>query len=210
MSLEREVKLTVPAGFELPDLSGVMRGVSALDRGTHLLEATYWDTDKLELLQQGVGLRHRTRDGGEGTWTMKGRSSMKGPAVVREETEVLGEPGRPPRELLDRLAGIVSEARLRPVARLRTRRHQTDVVAERERRLAEVVDDLVSVVDPAGGVVSTFREVEIEEIGDPPAGLVEAVLSRLAEAGAGKPDPTPKYVRGLRALGYRVPSLRTG
>lgn len=58
----------------------------------------------------------------------------------------------------------------------------------------------------AGGsvleVLARFREVEVEIEADAPAGLLDAVVARLRQAGAGAPDPTPKVVRavGPRAL----------
>jgi CHAD domain-containing protein len=51
-------------------------------------------------------------------------------------------------------------------------------------------------------LASRFREVEVEVEEAAPDGLLEAVVERLRDAGAGAPDPTPKVVRALgpRAL----------
>jgi len=126
--------------------------------------------------------------------------------MVREETDVPGGPDTPPDQLTQRMPVTVNPSDLRPVARLQTLRHQVDLVDPAEQRLAEVADDRVTVLDPTGHEVSTFREVEVEEVGDPPPGLVDAVVARLREAGARQPEATAKYVRALRALGFAVPT----
>jgi hypothetical protein len=53
-------------------------------------------------------------------------------------------------------------------------------------------------------VVASFREVEMELFAADDA-LIDAVMTRLAAAGAGEPESTPKYIRALRALGRTIP-----
>jgi inorganic triphosphatase YgiF len=199
VAVEREVKLAVPEEFVLPDLDGVAGGVRTTDRGTHVLDATYWDTDALALLHSECGLRHRTRDGSEGVWTFKGPSTESGPAVEREEFEAAGRSESIPAALLDRTRAILGGAALHPVVRVRTERHTIDV-GEGNQRQVEVADDRVSVIDVAGRVVARFREVELEMVGEPRGGLVDALLATLVRDGAVL-DATPKYVRALAALG---------
>ncbi len=199
MADEREVKLAVATDFVLPDLEGVAPGVHAADRGVHLLEATYWDTTDLRLLHSGHGLRHRTTDGREGTWTMKGRSRRDGAALVREELEVAGGGEALPEELRARLPSDVDAGELSPAARLRTERRVVDLVAG-GGRWAEVADDRVTVLD-GDRPVARFHEVEVEVIGAPDDARLDAVVERLRSAGAGEPAATSKYVQALQALG---------
>ena len=61
--IEREVKLEVDGGFEVPSLDGA----SPLE--PRRLDAVYHDTVDLRLLDQGITVRRRS---GEGTrWTVK-------------------------------------------------------------------------------------------------------------------------------------------
>jgi len=202
--LEREVKLEVAESFDLPDLDGVA-GLRAADRGVHVLEATYWDTDSLDLVRLGYGMRYRTTDGAAGTWTVKGNTTNDGPALVREETDIDGEPGHPPDAALQLISGDVDASRLRPVASLRTERHIVDLLDAGGARWAEVADDRVAVLD-GERVVTTFREVEVEIKGSPDERQLAAVIERLREAGAEQPAPTSKYVRALHALGRALPA----
>ena len=204
MSEEREVKIAAPASFALPDFDGVVPGLRAVDRGRHQLDATYWDSATLALHGAGFGLRYRTTDGAAGHWTLKAQSHRDGPAVVREEIDMDGEPGSPPARALAAVQAAAGGDELRPVAKLRTSRRTVDLVDAEGRRRAEIADDTVSVRADTREV-SAFHEVEVEIIGDPDDTMVDAVLARLRDAGAVDIDPTSKYVRALRALGYSLP-----
>jgi inorganic triphosphatase YgiF len=202
--LEREVKLQVGEDFALPDLDGVA-GLRAADRGVHVLEATYWDTDAMDLVRLGYGMRYRTTDGAAGTWTVKGNTTSDGPALVREETDIAGEPDPPPGAALRLIVGDVDASRLGPVAWLRTQRHIVDLLDGGGAQWAEVADDRVAVLD-GNRVVTTFREVEVELKGTPDERRLAAVIERLREAGAEQPAATSKYMRALRALGRALPA----
>src|SRR5579864_3325064 len=144
MALEREVKLEVADGYALPDLNGI-EGMRTADRGVRVLHATYWDTEGLDLLRAGFGLRHRTTDGAHGTWTLKGESATAGDALVREETEVPGDPARPAEDALKPLPPSLRGSALQPVATLRTERHIVDLLDADGSRWAELADDRVDV-----------------------------------------------------------------
>jgi hypothetical protein len=126
---------------------------------------------------------------------------MVGQAVSREETDFPGPPHQPPDAAVEVIRQAVGEVALHPVARLVTDRHTVDLVAGDTRR-AEVADDHVSILSD-DRTVAAFREVEVE-LFDADQALIDAVMARLAAAGAGDPDSTPKYVRALRALGHDV------
>ncbi len=201
MPEEREIKIPVDAQFVLPDLDGIVEGTRAVDRGTVELSATYWDTDELTLLHAKLGLRHRSAPGEPGRWTIKAGDRMVGHAVSREETDFPGAPDRPPQAAIDVIRAAVGDVTLHPVAQLVTDRHTVDLIAGDTRR-AEVADDRVSVRSGAA-IVETFREVEVE-LFDADSALIDAVMARLRDAGVGRPNSTPKYVRALRALGHDI------
>jgi inorganic triphosphatase YgiF len=199
MGLEREIKLAVPEEFVLPSLDGLGEDVRAVDTGEHALDATYWDTESLQLYHSQCGLRHRTRDGGGGVWTLKGPSRRHGAAVLREETELAGTPDAVPGSLLERVAPILGDALLRPVARVHTDRRTIDLEERGERRV-EVADDRVRVLDVDGNESTHFREVELEVLGDAEPRCLAVVVGRIEERG-GRPASTAKYARALAALG---------
>ncbi|MEO8898408.1 MAG: CYTH domain-containing protein [Candidatus Dormibacter sp.] len=193
---EREVKMAVPDGFVMPELSE-LAGVTAVDRGDTLLHAVYWDTDDLGLARSGVGVRHRN-----GVWTFKGRSRRDGNAVVREELELDGDADRLPPPISQRLAEWVVVSHVHPVAELRTVRHTFDVSAASQS--AEVVHDRVSVRDGTEER-ARFREVEVE-YESPSTALTDRIVALLASHGA-TVDTTPKYLRALRLLGHDPPEV---
>jgi len=204
MAMEREIKLAVADGFELPSLDGV-GGVAAVERGSRVLEATYWDTDSLALFTYGRGLRYRTRDGADGTWTLKGPSTRAGgDAVEREELEAEGSPHAIPDAVQARVVALAGDQPLHPVAVVRNHRRVVDLTIG-GRPVAELVDDHVTVLDPTGREATRFREVEVELSSGSDPGAVEAVIERLRAAGA-TADPTGKYARALLALGLVEPS----
>ena len=59
-------------------------------------------------------------------------------------------------------------------------------------------------------IAARFRELEVEITDDTPDGLLEEVLDRLRAAGAGAPDPTPKYVRAVGPLATLPPEVEVG
>jgi CYTH domain. len=65
--LEREVKLGAGPAFHLPDLNGVVDGVTVTAPEAVRLETVYYDTADLRLARWGVSLRHRAGEG----WTLK-------------------------------------------------------------------------------------------------------------------------------------------
>ena len=197
-SLEREVKLSAPADFVVPDLDGVIPGVTASTVAEQRLVADYYDTPDLRLTATGASLRYRTPEG----WTVKLPVDHDGGAaggLVRREISLEGEPGTIPSAALDLLRPLVDGARLEPVVRVDSLRRRVDVVDRDGTKVAEVDDDEVRVLDDertAGG----FREVEAELTDAAPPGLLAALVERLRAAGAGQPDPTPKVARAVELV----------
>jgi len=193
---EREVKLAVPDGWQLPSLTQ-LDGVTATDRGDERLQAVYWDTDDLGLARAGVGLRHRN-----GTWGFKGASRREGDALVREELEVVAGIDNIPPVVRARLETFVEITALHPIAELDTMRHTIDV--RDARSLVELVHDLVTVID-GDRVVARFAEVEVE-FAVAAQQLADRLVRVLVDGGA-VVDTIPKYVRALRALGRDAPGV---
>jgi CHAD domain-containing protein len=69
-----------------------------------------------------------------------------------------------------------------------------------------VVDDAVSVLDD-GGPASSFRELEVEIGDEMTPTLLDALVERLRQAGAGTPDQTAKYIRALADHGPLTPEV---
>jgi inorganic triphosphatase YgiF len=210
--VEREIKLSVDAGYRLPDL-GDLCGGAVQDSGSEPQVSTYWDTSSLELVRQGFGLRHRRRldrPAAPGVWTLKTPGRMEGDRMVRGEHELVGEGSVPPPALLDMLPADVTVASLEPVAVLEASRRvltlgRGDPGGPRGATV-EVMDDTVLVRAPDGSVADRFRELEVE-IQDGADDLADRVAARLRAAGAEPPESSSKYRRALRALGHDVGDL---
>jgi len=194
---EREIKLAPPPGFQLPDLDGIVSGLSAITRDPLLVQTTYYDTVDLRLARAGASLHSRNHDG----WTVELPGIVADGVLVRAEHQVAGVTGHPPVAATDLLRAYLRTARPGVVARLRTRRARTDLVDATGTRHAEIVDDEVSVLD-GRRVALRFREIEIEITEAATHELAANLADALRRGGAGAPDPTPKIVRALgpRAL----------
>jgi CHAD domain-containing protein len=194
---EREVKLTPSPGFRLPALSDVVEGVIARPDEILDLQAMYYDTADVRLARSGASLRYRDPEG----WTVKLPAPSQGQLLVRGEHTFPGGPESPPAAAIDLVRAWVRTARVYPVARLKTRRRRVELVDAGGKKVAEVVDDEVSVLDD-GRIIGRFRELEVEISEAAPVALADALVAKLQSAGAGPADPTPKIVRalGLRAV----------
>ena len=205
--LEREVKLGAGPAFHLPDLNGVVDGVTVTPPEAVRLETVYFDTADLRLARWGVSLRHRAGEG----WTLKLppiRASADGPAgplLERDELTFQGGAKRPPPAAVAVVRAYVRTAELIPVARLSTVRRRVRLLDGSGARLAEVVDDEVSVRD-GRRVAARFREIEVEVTGEAD-GIVAPLVARLRGAGAGAPDPTPKHIRALGPRAMESPEV---
>ncbi len=206
--LEREVKLGAGPSFHLPDLSGVLDGVTVTAPEAVRLETIYFDTADLRLARWGVSLRHRAGEG----WTLKlapthpsgdGQSTA---LLERDELTFQGGAKKPPPAAVAVVRAYVRRDELVPVARLSTVRRRVRLLDRDGSRVAEVVDDEVSVRD-GRRVAARFREIEVEVGPDDGAGIAAALVARLRSAGAGAPDPTPKHIRALGPRAMEPPEV---
>ncbi len=207
--LESEVKLGAGPAFHLPDLSGVLDGVAVSPPEAVRLETVYYDTPDLRLARWGVSLRHRAGEG----WTLKlppatPAGSPQGALLERDELVFQGGAKKPPQAAVDVVRAYVRKAELVPVARLSTVRRRVRLVDAAGARVAEVVDDEVSVRD-GRRVAARFREIEVEVMAQPNGanGIVDPIVLRLRNAGAGAPDPTPKHIRALGPRAMEPPEV---
>ena len=92
-TLERELKLAAPDGFELPDLGG-----EPLEQRT--FTSTYYDTPDHRLARAGITLRRRVEQG-KGLWQLKLPEG-----TARRELEQPGGPAGPPQELARLLVAL--------------------------------------------------------------------------------------------------------
>jgi inorganic triphosphatase YgiF len=89
---EREAKLAVPVGFELPELGGADDGFLAEPQAPKRMRTTYYDTPDLRLARWGASLRHRPGEG----WTVKLPVEQEGVLLVRGEHVFPGDGRKPP------------------------------------------------------------------------------------------------------------------
>ena len=164
-------------------------------------ETVYFDTPDLRLARWGLSFRHRGHEG----WTLKLPGSREGAVLSRGELTFEGPPRTPPPEATDLIRAYVRGAALGPVARLSTWRRRVSLFDGSGRRLAEVVDDEVSVLD-GRRVAARFREVEVE-LDEGADEVLQPLLWRLRAAGAGFADPTPKNVRALGPVALEPPEV---
>ncbi len=207
--LEREVKLGAGPAFHLPDLSGVLDGVTVTPPEAVRLETVYYDTPDLRLARWGVSLRHRAGEG----WTLKlppaqATGQPQGQLLERDEITFQGGSKKPPEGAVAIVRAYVRKAELVPVARLSTIRRRVRLVDAAGTRVAEVVDDEVSVRD-GRRVAARFREIEVEvaQQQNGANGIVDPLVMRLRGAGAGAVDPTPKHIRALGPRAMEPPEV---
>ncbi len=200
--LEREIKLAAAPSFRLPRFDAAADGLIQEARQERVQRSTYYDTPDLRLARWGASLRYRDTDG----WTVKLPTSDTGALLVRHEARFDGDAKEPPEAAVDLVRAYVRTGTLAPVTRLKTLRRSVLVKDADGAPVVEVVDDEVSIMD-GRRLAARFRELEVEALGDTPDELVERLVAVLRAAGAGEPDPTPKYIRALGPRATQPPEV---
>ena len=180
-NVERELKLSVEPGFELPPLP--------VEVTPKRLRAIYYDTSDLRLARHGVTLRRRSEEGID-RWQLK---LPNGDARLELEWEA--DESAVPGETTWLLTAHLRGRELEPVAELQTLRRAVRLAAHGEPA-AEVVHDSVDVLED-NRVVRSFDEVEIEQIRQGSERLIARVEKQLRAAGARTSDGRPKVFRAL-------------
>ena len=200
-SPERELKLAADAEFRMPSIYG-LGGATVRHAPPERNATTYYDTDDLRLARWGASLRHRPGEG----WTVKLPAERDAPFLVRPEIVFDGTGDEPPAAAVALVRGFVRDRDLCPRVHMTTIRRRTGIHDTYGRLMGGVVDDAVSVFDD-GNPPSSFRELEVE-IGDEMTPvLLDALVERLRQAGAGAPDQTAKYIRALAAEAPLAPEV---
>ncbi|HYO19900.1 MAG TPA: CYTH and CHAD domain-containing protein [Dermatophilaceae bacterium] len=186
-------KLRVHALFRMPELVGLVpglagttvdTGIARVDRRPAVqLRAVYHDTEDLRLIRWGVTLCRRAGGVDEG-WHLT--MQAEGSAASADGEMVLpldaGEPGQVPHEMLDVVTALARRNPLLAVATLHTQRTSQILHDHDDKPVAELVDDVVSIMD--GDVVAgRFRELQISSLGTEP-GTLEPVIDLLLAHGA--------------------------
>ena len=140
MEKERKFDGLVDAAF--PALDGLPGVAEISDPGVEDLDAVYYDTVDLRLLEHGITLRRRT-GGHDAGW------HLKLPVGLDRRREVqlplsAGAPGRVPRALTQRTRAYARGEKLVPIVHLRTHRLRRLLLDSEHRSLAEVAQDAVS------------------------------------------------------------------
>ena len=197
--LEVEDTYEVPDSAELPEWTDLDAVVMVRGPAEHVLEATYFDTQDLALIRAGVTLRRRA-GGDDAGWhlklpTRRGRHEAHEP--LGRAVRTVPKPYRTAVRLLTRGQALT------PVATLRTRRHDYELLAENGSVLARLSDDRVRAELPADeryeAEARTWREWELEVVAGKPELLARAAVV-LADAGA---CPSRWHSKLARALGGR-------
>lgn len=190
-------RLHVHALFRMPELVGTVPGLAGTTLATGIdrverhpivaLQSVYHDTEDLRLIRWGVTLLRRSGGDQEG-WLLRLPTENAG-SGPREQVHLpldAGVPGEVPEVLADAVTALTRRNRLLPVATLHTDRSTLVLHSAGGGPIAELVDDVVSIVD--GQVVAArFRELQITALtGDVDAldPIVDLLMSHGAMPGA--------------------------
>ena len=200
-SPERELKLAADARFRMPSIYG-LGGAAVRSAPPERNASTYYDTDDLRLARWGASLRHRPGEG----WTVKLPAERDAPFLVRPEIVFEGNGDSPPAGAVELVRGFIRGEELKPRVYMTTIRRRTDLHDAAGQLLGGVVDDAVSVID-GDSPPASFRELEVEIADETTPALLDALVERLRQAGAGAPDQTAKYVRALGPASPLLPEV---
>ncbi len=196
-SPERELKLAATPDFRMPSIYGLV-GPTVRQAPPERNDTTYYDTGDLRLARWGASLRHRPGEG----WTVKLPAERDAPFLVRPEIVFEGNGSTPPAEAVELVRGFVRGEELHERVRMTTIRRRTEMHDVRTAGSSRESSTTPSRSQNGEGSRSSFRELEVEIGDETTPGLLDALVERLRQAGAGAPDQTAKYIR---ALGADVP-----
>jgi CHAD domain-containing protein len=191
---ETERKYEAEEGLSLPPLGGLPMVAGTSGPAEQILEAEYFDTAGLRLLQAGITLRRR-RGGDDAGWHLK---LPAGPDSRDEIRLPLGQAGRRVPAELARLARAYTRGQaLQPVARITTRRQVTKLLDDSGSALAEIAaDDVRAESMGTATAVTQWHEVEVELTGGSPR-LLDAVDKVLRRSGLRRAGRAAKLERAL-------------
>ena len=200
-SPERELKLAATPEFRMPSIFGLVAPI-VRQAPPERNETTYYDTADLRLARWGASLRHRPGEG----WTVKLPAERDAPFLVRPEIVFDGNGGSPPAAAVELVRGFVRSEELHESVRMTTLRRRTELHDADGRHIGGVVDDAVSVHNGSASTTG-FRELEVEIGEEMTPSLLDALVERLRQAGAGAPEQTAKYIRALALASPLTPEI---
>jgi inorganic triphosphatase YgiF len=187
--------------FALPDLrAAIPPGARLIEHAPVTLRMTYHDTPDLRLARNTISLRYR-RGGSGPPWSLR---LPTGERHIWREVTARGLASRVPEELGRLVVGHTRGVSPSPVATLSAVRRRHQVLDESGARLAEVIDDRISMME-GRRVVSRFRRVVVlTDSSD--RRLLDEIEHRLLSAGASI-DNALLQVRALGPLAAEPPDL---
>ncbi|MCH4249908.1 MAG: CYTH and CHAD domain-containing protein [Microbacteriaceae bacterium] len=194
--LEIERKYDVPAEACLPELRDIP-GCASVQTVVEHLDATYFDTSDLRLLE-GRGVLRRREGGHDAGWHVK----LRARSGRRELRWPLGDPmDGVPGEVRAALAERIGTRELTPLARVQTTRTATTLLSETGAPLAELSDDRVEATDLRTGTRRIWREWEAEaseSLGaDGASQVLDACETVLRRGGAVPSSAVSKLARAI-------------
>ncbi|MFW0792806.1 CYTH and CHAD domain-containing protein [Gordonia sp. CPCC 205515] len=185
--VEVELKFDVDAGHTAPDLRALPGVVGATEPETFNLDATYFDTENLDLAGNKITMRRRT-GGHDFGWHLK---RPTGTAGVRRELQVSFDEapadGDVPNALIDPVIAHTRTRKLIPVAAISTTRTVTRLLGPDGDPVAEFAEDLVTAQSLLpGGHFQEWSEWEFELIGSGAHPKLLRAAEKLLRTGGGR------------------------
>ncbi len=208
---EIETKLAAGPQVPIPSLRTVPGVARVGDPKTFELDATYFDTSELDLLQARLTLRRRT-GGTDAGWHLK-MPAAAGRTELTVALDASADIFTVPNELAQIVYGAARGAVLAPVARVHTTRTSVSLFDEAGTEVLEIADDQVT-AGPAvsdGEQQTCWREIEVEIVGGTYEQL-ESAVDKILQAGATPSQSVSKLGAALAAAGRRPtrrPSFQT-
>lgn len=176
---EVERKFDVVESTVSPSFEGLAVVSRVQHAPTQTLEAVYFDTPGYDLAAHRITLRRRT-GGTDAGWHAK---LPAGPDARTEVRAPLAD--SVPEEVRDVVAAIVRDRPLAAVARISTRRTISLLFGADDTPVAEFCDDQVTAAAlRPDSEPQTWREWELELVGDATPELLDRLSNRLLDAGA--------------------------
>ncbi len=197
--VEIELKFDVDAGHTAPDLRVLPGVIGATEPETFALDATYFDTENLDLAGNRITMRRRT-GGHDAGWHLKRPTGTVG---ARRELRVgfddAPADGDVPAEMLTPVVALIRTRKLIPVAALSTKRTVTTLLGFDGSPVAEFAEDLVTAQSLLpGGHFQEWAEWEFELLGDrPDKRVLKAAEKLLQRAGGRAPSSASKLARAI-------------
>ncbi|MEE4023249.1 CYTH and CHAD domain-containing protein [Gordonia sp. PKS22-38] len=197
--VEVELKFDVDAGHTAPDLRVLPGVIGATPPETFQLDATYFDTENLDLAGNRITMRRRT-GGHDAGWHLKRPSGVPG---ARRELQIgfdeAPAEGSVPAELINPVVALTRTRKLIPVAAVSTKRTVTTLMGADGRPVAEFAEDLVTAQSLLpGGHFQEWAEWEFEMLdGGRDTRLLKAADKLLRNTGGREASSASKLARAI-------------